>query len=224
LTKDKLKKEVELIREDGELVKSLNQTLISTIEQGLLFPLLKSRKDEASAIIEGTKMDSRIVGDKELFETKALAIFDTVNKEITTARKTYRDQAVQYFNFLGGVENGVSNSIENNGRPYERPQYERRETRKSEPMPGRKSTLDDHDIRKRILVLLHDIHQKDPSGSVDSLTELAKELGLDQTTVLKNGQYLADKGLIKVTWMAGRNYFRGISITANGIDEIEGNV
>jgi len=221
LTKAKLKEEVDLLRQDGAVMKSLNQTLLNAIEEGLLFPLLKSRMDEASTTIEGTKKDPRIIGDKELFGTKAIEIYASVDAEIAAARREYHDKAVQYFDLLGSVEQSISDSIDRNGSPYKRTMTKLQVKKKLETGAAPITQLDDQDIRRRILRFLYDVHQRDPSAEVDSLTTLSDELGLDRTIVLRNAKYLADKGLIKVTWMVGKNFFRGASISAVGIDEIE---
>lgn len=82
----------------------------------------------------------------------------------------------------------------------------------------KRTNMNDHEIRNRILSHLKDLYDGNPHAIID-LQQLQKELGLSKPELDRNIKYLEDKSTIVGQWNIGGN-FRG-KITSHGIDILE---
>jgi hypothetical protein len=77
-------------------------------------------------------------------------------------------------------------------------------------------------IRRRILQLLYEVHDRDPHGAIEQ-DELAQRLNLPSNRVQSNLVYLSDKKLARVrrTSAGGLRVYHFAQITASGIDLLD---
>jgi len=82
--------------------------------------------------------------------------------------------------------------------------------------------LNNIQIRRRILQLLYEVHDRDPHGAIEQ-DELAQRLGLLPNRVQSNLAYLYDKKLVQLrrTSAGGRRVYYFAQITASGIDLLD---